>query len=121
LRGHVELTEERERHIAERHPDLTRLNEYSDCVAETVANPDVLRRGSENTLLFSRYFGTIQSGKHLVVAGVEEPSPAQRFWIVRVYLNQRARGFLTSPHPFGLSLRAKPSDTPLRRRRGGRG
>lgn len=38
LEGQVELTEERERHIAERHPDL--LPEYRKHVVETVAAPD---------------------------------------------------------------------------------
>ncbi len=38
MNGNVELTEERERHIAERHPDL--LPEYRTQVAETVAVPD---------------------------------------------------------------------------------
>jgi hypothetical protein len=37
LKGEVELTEERERHIAERHPDL--LPEYRSQMAETVAAP----------------------------------------------------------------------------------
>ena len=39
LRGEVELTEERERHIAERHPEL--LPEHRERIAETLADPEV--------------------------------------------------------------------------------
>ena len=42
LKGEVELTEERERHIAERHPDL--LPEHRERVAETLGDPDQVRR-----------------------------------------------------------------------------
>lgn len=38
LRAEVELTEEREHHIAERHPDL--LPEHRERVAEVLAEPD---------------------------------------------------------------------------------
>jgi hypothetical protein len=41
LNGEVELTVERERHIAERHPDL--LPEHRDRVGETLAEPDQVR------------------------------------------------------------------------------
>ena len=42
LKGEVELTDERERHIAERHPDL--LPEHQSWIAETLAQPDHIRR-----------------------------------------------------------------------------
>jgi hypothetical protein len=38
LQSEVELTEERERHIVERHPDL--LPEHRVCIADTLADPD---------------------------------------------------------------------------------
>jgi hypothetical protein len=38
LGGEVELTDEREQHIAENHPDL--FPEYRDYVAGTLTNPD---------------------------------------------------------------------------------
>jgi hypothetical protein len=41
LQTEVELTEERERHIAERHPDL--LFEHRACIADTLAAPDQVR------------------------------------------------------------------------------
>jgi hypothetical protein len=42
LKGEVELTRERERHIAERHPDL--LPEHRDRLATTLAGPDTIRQ-----------------------------------------------------------------------------
>jgi len=44
LHGDVELTEERERHIRERHPDL--LPKYRDRVADTLSEPDQVRRSA---------------------------------------------------------------------------
>jgi hypothetical protein len=44
LGGHVELSEEREQHIAERHPEL--LPEYRDRIETTLAGPDTVRRSS---------------------------------------------------------------------------
>ena len=38
LGGEVQLTEEREKHIAENHPDL--LPEHRDKIAGTLADPD---------------------------------------------------------------------------------
>ena len=40
----VELSDERERHIAERNPDL--LPEYGHCIALTLTDPDQVRRSS---------------------------------------------------------------------------
>lgn len=59
LRGDVELSAERERHIQERHPDL--LPAHRDEVRQPVADPDQVR-GSvrvKNARLFSRWFGNI--------------------------------------------------------------
>ncbi len=54
LKGEVELTEEREHHIAERHPDL--LPEHRERIAETLANPDQVRKKVRfgSAKLFSR-------------------------------------------------------------------
>jgi hypothetical protein len=54
LKGEVELTDERERHIAERHPDL--LPEHRPRIAETLAQPDQIRRSARfgTARLFSR-------------------------------------------------------------------
>ena len=42
LNGEVELSHEREQHIAERHPDL--LPEHRERVSTTLADPDQVRR-----------------------------------------------------------------------------
>ena len=42
FKGKVELTLERERHIAERHPDL--LPDHYDLMGATLAAPDLVRR-----------------------------------------------------------------------------
>jgi len=54
LQTEVELTEERERHIAERHPGL--FLEYRACIADTLADPDEVRRSTclRNARLFTR-------------------------------------------------------------------
>ncbi len=67
LKGEVELTVERERHIAERHPDL--LPDHYDLMAATLAAPDLVRPSPSlgNARLFSRRFDHIRAGKHVVV------------------------------------------------------
>jgi len=47
LKGEVELTPEREEHIGERHPDL--LREHRQRIAETLADPDQVRRSARLT------------------------------------------------------------------------
>jgi hypothetical protein len=60
LRGDVELTAEREHHIAERHPDL--LPEYRSQMVETLADPDQVRRSARfgNARLFSRWYTDVK-------------------------------------------------------------
>ena len=86
LRGEVELTEERERHIAERHPDL--FPHYRDRIAETVGNPDQVRRSLRfgSAKLFSRWYADIRQGKHVVVVVVSELDPMERHWIITAYM-----------------------------------
>jgi len=56
LNAAVELTEEREQHIARHHPDL--LPKYRDQLAETLADPDQVRSSQrmEDARLFSRWY-----------------------------------------------------------------
>ena len=86
LKGEVELTEEREQHIAQRHPDL--LPEYRDRIAETVGDPDQVRRSLRfgRAKLFSRWYADIRQGKHVVVVMVSEEEPMERHWIITAYL-----------------------------------
>jgi len=88
LRGTVELTEERERHIAENHPDL--LPMYWDLIATTLAEPDQVRTSTRfgSARLFSRWYAHLDSGKHVVVVVVSELGKA-RHWIITAYLARR--------------------------------
>jgi hypothetical protein len=87
LDSEVELSAERERHIQERHPDL--LPAYREQLRQTLADPDQVRRSARlaNARLFSRWFGNIRGGKHLVVVVLSEPSG--RHWMVTAYLARK--------------------------------
>jgi hypothetical protein len=87
LKGEVELTEEREWHIRERHPDL--LPEWRDQIALTLADPDIVRRSSRmaNARIFSRWFDKIKGGSHAVVVVVSELTG--RHWVITAYLARR--------------------------------
>jgi hypothetical protein len=89
LKGEVELTEEREHHIADTHPDL--LTEHIGCIADTLADPDQIRRSSRfaNAKMFSRWFEGLRDGKYLVVAVVSDSSPSERHWIITAYIARR--------------------------------
>jgi hypothetical protein len=92
LRGEVELTDERERHIAENHPDL--LPEYRERIADTLVNPDQVRRSVRfgNARLFSRWFEDVRAGKHVVVVVVTETAPVGRHWIITAYIARKLSG-----------------------------
>lgn len=89
LRAEVELTEERERHIAERHPDV--LPDHLGQVAETLADPDQIRRSRRfgNARLFSRWYTDMKRGKHLVVVVVSDADTTNRHWIITAHLTRR--------------------------------
>ena len=89
LEGEVELTDERERHIAANHPDL--LPNQRDRIAETLAEPDMVRHSRRfgNARLFSRWFASVRGGKHVVVVVVTETVPAMRSWIITAYIARR--------------------------------
>ena len=89
LNADVELTEERERHIAERHPDF--LPEHRDRVADVLADPDAVLRDADypSTRLFCRWFEGLIEGKHVVAAVVSDPSPAVRHWIITAFISRK--------------------------------
>lgn len=89
LKGEVELTDERERHITERHPDL--LPDHYDLIVATLADPDLVRRSPHlrNARLISRRFDQVRDGKHLVVIVLSDPDPGSRHWIITAYLTRR--------------------------------
>lgn len=93
LEGEVELTEERERHIAERHPDL--LPEHRQRIAETLEEPEQIRRSVRfgSAKLFSRQYPDLQPGTHVVVVVVCGLDATQRNWIITAYITRNlARG-----------------------------
>lgn len=65
LAAEIELTEERERHIAERHPDL--LPEYREQIADTLADPDQ----SEPDPMARHWIVTAYLARRLAEGGVE--------------------------------------------------
>ena len=69
LKTHVELTEERETHIREKHPEL--LPQYRDHLDQTLADPDEVRRDTRfpNSLLFSHWFPDVKGGKFVYCGG----------------------------------------------------
>ena len=89
LHGEVELTDEREQHITQRHPDL--LPEYREQIVETLASPDQVRRSRRfgNARLLSRWFETVRGGKYVIVIVVSDPAPSDRHWIITAYLARR--------------------------------
>lgn len=89
LGGEVEMSAERERHVAERHPDL--LPEHEHRIAGTLAEPDQVRRSARfgAAKLLARWYTDLRGGKHVVVVVVSEADPAPRRWIITAYIARR--------------------------------
>jgi hypothetical protein len=92
LGGEVELTDEREKHIAQNHPDL--LPQHRDKIGPTLADPDEVRRSGRfgGARLFSRWYDTVRGGKFVVVVVVTEGGTAGRNWIVTAYIATKLAG-----------------------------
>ena len=88
LRAEIELSGEREAHIAERHPDL--LPEYRDRLLATLADPDQVRRSNRfaKARLFSRWYADLNGGKH-VVAIVVTCGNVDRHWVITAYIARK--------------------------------
>ena len=84
----VELSDERERHIAETHPEV--LPEHKDEIGGTLLDPDQVRRSNRfaNARLFSKWYDSLK-GKYLIVVVVSEDSPKIRNWIVTAYVTTK--------------------------------
>ena len=95
LSGVVELTDEREWHIATNHPDL--LPEHRDRLAETLTDPDQIRVSEPlaGTRMFSRWFPSVRGGKHVVLIVVSDPIGIRRHWIITAYLTRKLTGGIT--------------------------
>jgi hypothetical protein len=98
LGARVDLSADRERHIADRHPDL--LPDHRHRLAEVLADPDQVRRSVRvsTARLFSRWFESLRGGKHVVVVVISEPEPDGRLtgllppiWRV-VWLKEESNG-----------------------------
>lgn len=90
--GHeVELSDEREHHIAETHPEL--LPEHKDQLGDTLFNPDQIRRSRRfaNARLFSKWYDDLLNGKHLVVVVISDNMPRSRNWVVTDYHQEDSR------------------------------
>lgn len=85
----VELTEERQQHIAQSHPDL--LPEHWDRFATTLAAPDQVRGSARfsSARLFTRWYADLRGGKYVVVVVVTETAPVARHWILTAYIARR--------------------------------
>ena len=89
LNAQVELTDERERHIVERHPDL--LPDHRQRIADTLVDPDQVRQSARlaNARMFSRWFESVRGGKHVVVVVVSDSGPDGRHWIITAYIARK--------------------------------
>jgi len=85
----VELTDEREQHIAEYHPDL--LPEHISEVGETLRDPDSVRRSRRfsNARLFTKWFDNVKGGKYIVVVVVFDYGERERHWVVTSYIARK--------------------------------
>lgn len=89
LDSNVELTNEREHHIALHHPDL--LPMYRQYIPDTLVFPDEVRRSTHirDARLFSRWFEWLRGGKYVVVVVVSNSTPRERHWIVTAYMARK--------------------------------
>ncbi len=92
LGGDIELTQEREIHIAGQHPDL--FPEFRGQIEETLAVPDRIVRSARvgNAYLFSRWYNGVRGGKYVVVVVLTESGASPRRWIVTAYLARKLAG-----------------------------
>jgi hypothetical protein len=85
----VELTDEREGHIREKHADV--LEGGFDLLALVLAEPDLVRRDAQapNTLKFSRWYDGDDRGRYAVVIVVRDQGTATRNWVVTAFSARR--------------------------------
>lgn len=89
----VELTAERQLHIAAVHPSL--LPEHIDRVIETLREPDFVgSRAGRGERGFCRYWQDVEGGRSIVVVVVGSPhsgTGAMRYWVVTAYIARSTR------------------------------
>jgi hypothetical protein len=91
LSSQVELSDEREEHIIQNHPNT--LPNYLEQLSETLANPDQVRlsKNDAQALLFSKWFDTIRTGRYLIVITVSDLE-TNRHWIITAYTARKLAG-----------------------------
>lgn len=91
LKADVELSEQREEHIVEGHPDL--LPKYWAEMKKTVEEPDEVRKSARmpSARLHTRWFNSVKDGKYVVVVIVTDSKPTakHRYWIVTAYIARK--------------------------------
>jgi hypothetical protein len=92
LNGDVLLSKERERHIADGHPDF--LPTHREKIPTVLNDPDEIRRSARfpNARLFTRWFDSLRGGKFVVVVVVSDSAPQARHWIVTGYIARKLSG-----------------------------
>jgi hypothetical protein len=89
LKTDVELTEEREKHILARHPEIA--THHPEKIALTLSDPDSIRSSARHAgaKLFTRWFTDVGKGNHMVVVVVGDQGAAQRHWIITAYIARK--------------------------------
>lgn len=89
LKGEVELSEERELHIAQHHPDL--LPAHKRCIIDTLGDPDQIRLSARlrNARLFSRWFPELRGGKYVVIVVLSILTEPKRHWVITAYIARK--------------------------------
>jgi hypothetical protein len=79
----IELTDEREDHIRQYHPEVHTRGR--NLIGRTLSDPDLVRRDLRDpahTRLFSRWYDQVRGGRHVIVSVVSEVG---RNWIVTAF------------------------------------
>ena len=89
LKSEVELTVEREQHIAKNHPEL--VPEHRSGIPETLVDPDEVRRSLQlpSALLFSKRYEDVLDGKSIVVVVMTGGEGKRRNWVIPAYLTRK--------------------------------
>lgn len=81
----VRLTEERWRHIVDRHPEM---EDQQERILETLAGPDMVQRGDFGVLLAVRFYPETPMREKFLVVAYREVSAEDGF-ILTAYLTRR--------------------------------
>jgi hypothetical protein len=87
----VELSVEREIHIAGSHPGT--LPTYLEQLTDTLCDPDQVRSSDRDptALLFSKWFDSIRTGRYMVVVTIGDVD-SSRHWVITAYTARKLVG-----------------------------